>query len=152
MAAKRLITVALLVFVISALATQAFLSFRRPEATVIPDGQNLLLFHAQTRCATCRDLEKTIRNLIEQSLNTQQNGEKIALILIAYDAPENHAVAEQFHVGAITVILVENQNGKIIRRRDLSQEVWLNLQDERAMTEMLSNEIQQFLNPSQLNP
>ncbi len=140
---RQLVTVALLVFVVSVLATHTLRSFRSHGAAEIPDGKSLLFFHAQARCSTCLRLEKIIRELLDDY------GENItfvptALVSIAYDAPENRDIADFFHVGTISVILVEKKADRIIRQRDLSHNVWEHVRDDAAMTEMLTREVREF--------
>ncbi len=143
---KKLITAFLFIFIASALATQLFLSFQPHETTDIPDGKHLLFFHAQARCPTCINMEKLIRKVLDDSFHHETQAGKIGLMTIPYDVPENRELVEQFHVGAISVILAEKKNGQIVRHRDLSPDVWNNHSNNAAMTEILSREITRFLN------
>ncbi len=137
-AIRRLVTVALFAFVVSALATQAIRSFRRHEAVKIPAGKSLLLFHAEARCSTCLRLEKTIRKLLGD------NKGEMELVSIPYDAPENRDIAESFRIGTISVVLVEKKSEQIVRQRDLSHDVWENIRDDASMNAMLSREMEAF--------
>ncbi len=139
---RRLVTVALLAFVASALATQLIRSFQPRNALDLPDGKRLLLFHAQSRCATCLHLEKTIEKILLPS-DTQEK--IIEWMTIAYDVPENSDLAERFSVGTIAVILVDQKDGQLLRQRNLSQELWPIINDDDAVTQLLSNAVAEFL-------
>lgn len=141
---RTLITWGLLIFIGSTLITRAVLSRRAGDATAIPDGVSVLLFHAQTRCSTCLNLEKTVRSTLDILCQQSKKQRGIPLFLLAYDAPQQRRWAEQFHVGTVTVILVEQRNGDIIRHRDLSHQVWQNIQDDSAMRKVFLSECLQF--------
>ncbi len=144
---KRVITVFLLVFIASVFVSHIVLSFREREAATVPDGINVLFFHAGTRCSTCIHLEKLIRKQLDGSFRADLDTEKVRFFPLPYDAPETRGIAERFHVGTISLILLEQENGKTVRCRDLSKQIWKNNGDDKKMNEMLSDEFRNFLSP-----
>lgn len=141
---KRMVTVFLLVFVVSAVVATLVLSRQRREPSIIPDGISVLFFHAQARCPTCLNMEKLIRRVLNDSFRAEINNE-IGMVLIPYDVSENREIVKRFHVGTISVILVEKEKGRIIRHRDLSPDVWDHHGNDTVMIGILSTELSEFI-------
>ncbi len=144
---KRLITVFLLVFVASALVSLAVLSFRKREAAVLSDGTYVLFFHSEMRCPTCIHMERLIRKQLDSSFRADLDSGRIKFLPLPYDLPEGRELAERFHVGTISLILLEQKNGKTVRSLDLSEQIWKNKGDAKAMNKILSDEFNAFLSP-----
>lgn len=143
---KRLITLFLLFFVSSAMLTLVARSFREQEENTVPDGVSLLFFHARGRCPKCIHLEKRLRKLFDETLRTETETGKTGLLVIPYDAPENREIAERFHIGTISLVLIDQQHGKVVRYRDFSGDIWNSNEDE--MFDDLSKKIDEFLSNS----
>ena len=140
-----MVTVFLLVFVVSTIVASIFLSFRKRESIEIPDGTGILFFHAKVRCPTCINMEKLIRRVLDDSFRAEMKSGRIGLVLIPYDAPENRKIVERFHVGTISVVLVEKEKGRIVQHRDLSPQVWSHHGNETLMTDIFSTELSRFI-------
>ena len=111
----------------------------RPRETVfVPDGLCLLFWHAEKRCSNCLKMEKIIGQV-------HQDYDEFQLIKLEYDVFANEALAKQLKVGRTTIILVERKDQQNVRIRDLTDEVWKNIQDENAFSAMLQKELAEFL-------
>ena len=130
---KRIITWALVIII--AVAVVAI--FRPRETVAIPDGLSILFWHPTRRCARCLKME----NLLHESLHGYDD---VQLFELEYDALANQSLARQFNVGTATIILVERRNGHNVRVRNLTTEVWENINDEDAFTAMLRKELEMF--------
>lgn len=141
---KLLISWFLVVFIVSALATQIVLSLRKKEPPVIPEGNNLVFSHARVRCPTCLRLEKLIRQTLDEHFAEENHSEAIKFTNLEYDAPENREFAERFHIGTATIILLEQENGTIKRHRELESEVWETQNSDEKFREMLLAALKEF--------
>ena len=130
---KRTITWGLLIFVAAAMVTV----FRPRETTFVPNGLCLLFWHEASRCVACKNMETLIRQ-------TLANDNDYRLIELEYDVWANQSLAQQFNVGTSTIILVERRDRQNVRVRDLTAEVWKNINDEAAFTAMLREELETF--------
>ncbi|MDR2115071.1 MAG: hypothetical protein LBP87_01695 [Planctomycetaceae bacterium] len=136
---KRILFWFLLVFIISAILTQITLRFRCQETVEIPDGFNVIFCHARVRCQACIKMEALVRRTLFEIEN--HSGSKFQLTTLEYDIPANQTFAKQFHIGTATVILLEQKNGKTLWSRNLTTEVWKQLNNETSFVEMLKNEL-----------
>jgi hypothetical protein len=131
---KRTITWVLLIFVAAAVVTV----FRPRETVFVPDGLCLLFWHGETRCVPCLKMETLIRQ-------TLFNYNDFHMIKLEYDVWANQPLAQEFNVGTTTIILVERKDRRNVRVRDLTTEVWNNINDEAAFLAMLQEELEMFI-------
>jgi len=130
---KRILTWALLIFVAAAVVA----TFRPRETVIIPDGISLLFWHAEKRCSNCRNIE----DYIDLAL---QDREDFRLFKLEYDIASHQSLARRFDVGRATIILLDRKEGRNVRIRDLSDEVWKNIANEAAFIDMLRKELDAF--------
>ena len=130
---KRTITWVLLIFAAAAVVR----TFLPRETVFVPDGLCVLFWHAEKRCPPCLKTEMLLRQ-------TLQGYKNFRLVELEYDVFANQPLAEQFHVGTTTIILVERKDRQNVRTRDLTFEVWNTLQDDVAFTAMLQKELDTF--------
>ena len=112
-------------------------SFRHVKATEIPDGVNVIVFHAKVRCPTCTAVEQHVRKTLKLHFSDEMKTGKIRLAVLDYESPENRAVADRFGVGTATVILLNRQAGREIAAKNLVTECWKLFWDETAFCDML---------------
>ncbi|MDR2754377.1 MAG: hypothetical protein LBC20_01600 [Planctomycetaceae bacterium] len=136
---KRFLFWFLLVFIISAVLTQIVLQFQHQESVKIPDGFNVIFCHARVRCQACTKMESLVRRTLDDV--EKNSGTKFQLTTLEYDIPANWNFSKQFHIGTATVILLEQKNGKTVWFRNLTTEVWNQLNNETAFVNMLKNEL-----------
>ncbi|MDR3183579.1 MAG: hypothetical protein LBT89_11805 [Planctomycetaceae bacterium] len=111
--------------------------FQPQTVTVLTDGQCILFWHAQTRCPACLKLEEAVNTCLDSD-------NRCRLYKLEYDVPANQKLASELHVGTATVILAEVKDGKIIRKKDLTEPVWKLLEDESKLVSMLRKELNEF--------
>ncbi len=155
MNAKTLISVLLLAFV----AISVAFAFRKivpktsstqiqgvatddAEITATPVGLNAKLaetqfsavyFHAPHRCPTCRKIE----GFAHEALTPQIEAGALAWLIADYTAEVNASLVDQFQVFTSTVVLVEVQDGKVVRWENL-EEVWNHTSDQVDFTAFIS--------------
>jgi len=134
---KRTMTWGLLIFITAAVV----IMFRPRETGCVPDGLCVLFWHAEKRCPPCRKMETLLRQ-------TLLNDRDFQLIVLAYDVFANQSLARQFNVGTATIILVERKYRQNVRVRDLTAEVWQNVNDDAAFADMLRAELETFKIPA----
>ena len=138
---KRLARWLLLGFMAVTLIVQTGKSFRHVKATEIPDGVNVIVFHAKTRCPTCTAVEHYVRKTLELHFSDEMKTGKIQLAVLDYESPENRVIADRFGVGTATVILLNQQAGREIAAKNLVTECWKLFGFEAAFCEMLKTNL-----------
>jgi len=138
---KRLARWLLFGFITVTLFVQTGKSFRHVKATEIPDGVNVIVFHAKTRCPTCTAVEQYVRKTLELHFSDGMKTGKIRLAVLDYESPENRAIADRFGVGTVTVLLLNQQSGREIAAKNLVTECWKLFGDEAAFCDMLKTNL-----------
>ncbi len=86
-------------------------------------------FHAPHRCPTCR----TIESFSHEALTPEIASGKLAWQVADYTSDENASLVDQFKVFTSTVVLVEVQDDKVVRWKNL-EEVWNHTSDQADFT------------------
>ena len=155
---KPIITVSLLLFVgISLLVAMADVTGWRqapsgegeptadvqvtPAALAGPDDGRFtaIYFHASHRCPTCKKIEA----YAHEALSSEIDEGSIAWKVADYTADENKAIVEQCKVFTSTVVLVDRQDGKIVRWKNL-EEVWDHTNDPDAFEAFIDESWDKF--------
>lgn len=155
---KKIITASLLVFVgVSLLVAVADVAGWRRSATdqdaatnaeqAMPSTDDTdtetrfaaIYFHAPHRCPTCIKIEA----FAHEALNSEIEQGNIAWKVADYTTEENRSIVEQCKVFASTVVLVDRQNGKIVRWKNL-EDVWNHTNDQHAFTTFIDEEWNRF--------
>ena len=84
-------------------------------------------FHAPHRCPTCRKIE----SFSHEALTPEIEAGTLAWQIADYTADDNASLVDQFKVFTSTVVLVETQDGNVVRWRNL-EEVWNHTSDQTA--------------------
>ncbi|MDR3233612.1 MAG: hypothetical protein LBT46_08130 [Planctomycetaceae bacterium] len=112
--------------------------FQPVTLTVLTDGRCIVFWHAQTRCPPCLKLE----NAVEESLGSD---DRYKLFKLEYDVPANHKLASEMNVGTTTAVLAEVRDGKIVRKKNLTEPIWKLLdKDDAELVQMLRRELNDF--------
>ncbi|MCL2641886.1 MAG: nitrophenyl compound nitroreductase subunit ArsF family protein [Phycisphaerales bacterium] len=77
---------------------QASKSFRHVDATEIPDGVNVIVFHTKVRCPTCTAVLQHVRKTLELQFSDEMENGKIRLAVLDYQSPANQTIADRFGV------------------------------------------------------
>lgn len=86
-------------------------------------------FHAPHRCPTCREIE----SFSHDALTPEIEAGNVAWQIADYTADANASLVDQFKVFTATVVLVEVQEGEVIRWKNL-EEVWEHTSDQADFT------------------
>ncbi len=90
-------------------------------------------FHAPHRCPTCRNIEI----FSHEALTPEIEAGTLAWQIADYTADDNASLVDQFKVFTSTVVLVEVQDGKVVRRKNL-EEVWNHTSDQADFTAFIN--------------
>jgi hypothetical protein len=149
---KQVITAALLLFVgVSLFVAVADVAGWRQAASeegAATDGQSeipslidsdtktrftAIYFHAKHRCPTC----ETIEAYAHDALSSEIEQGNIAWKIADYTAEENKPIVQQCEVFTSTVVLLDVQDGKVIRWKNL-EDVWNYTSDKTAFTSFMN--------------
>lgn len=76
------------------------------------DCLEVLYFHSQQRCITCRAIEKHTTELLESQFKNEMDKGDIVYRTINISEPENNDIAEKYEVTWSSLILVKWKDGK----------------------------------------
>lgn len=96
-------------------------------------------FHSPHRCPTCR----TIESFTHAALTPEIEAGKIAWQTADYTSDNNAEQVDQFKVFTSTVVLVEVQDGKVVRWKNL-EEVWDHTNDQAKFTNFINQAWSEF--------
>jgi alpha-acetolactate decarboxylase len=101
-------------------------------------------FHAPHRCPTCRKIE----SFSHEALTTEIEAGTLAWQIADYTSANNASLVDQFKVFTSTVVLVETQDGKVVRWKNL-QQVWNHTGVQADFTAFIHQAWNDFRNPSE---
>tara|TARA_R110002049_G_scaffold234002_1_gene407303 strand:+ start:4651 stop:5145 length:495 start_codon:yes stop_codon:yes gene_type:complete len=96
-------------------------------------------FHAPHRCPTCRKIE----GFSYKALTPEIEAGKLAWQIADYTSGDNASIVDQFEVFTSTVVLVEVQDGKVVRWKNL-EEVWNHTSDQEEFTAFIIQALSEF--------
>jgi hypothetical protein len=96
-------------------------------------------FHAPHRCPTCRKIE----SFSHEALTPEIEAGNVAWQIADYTADTNASLVDQFKVFTSTVVLVEVQDGKVVRWKNL-EEVWNHTSDQTDFTAFINQAWSEF--------
>jgi len=138
---KKVVTWFLIVFIVVAVATKIALLNVPQEPPIIHDGNHIVLCHSEIRCPNCLAMEFMIKKVLDEQEYTDLD---IGFVSIEYDMPQNKEFAERFRIGAISMILLEQKNGKTIRSADISEDARQLIKDRKEFATMLKTKLSEF--------
>ena len=98
-----------------------------------------IYFHAKHRCPTC----ETIEAYAHDALSSEIEQGNIAWKVVDYTAEENKPIVKQCEVFTSTVVLLDVQDGKVIRWKNL-EDVWNYTSDKTAFTSFMNESWKTF--------
>jgi hypothetical protein len=156
---KKIATGLLIVFIVFAIGIKIVPRNVPQEDMAIPDGNHVLLFHAETRCPTCNLMESLINEVLEKQEYIDLG---IDLLSLEYNVPANKELVERFRVGTASIILMEQRKGEIVRSNNITSEAWHWIDYRKRFTGMLETRFTEFFrdkivvsnntNPTTANP
>lgn len=96
-------------------------------------------FHAPHRCPTCRKIE----SFSHEALTPEIESGTLAWQIADYTSDDNTSLVDQFKVFTSTVVLVEVQEGKVVRWKNL-EEVWDHTGDQADFTAFINQAWSKF--------
>jgi hypothetical protein len=121
--------------------------------SILPDGclgnlnDNQVVvyyFHRKFRCESCEVLESTLMNTMQVTYSDHFGAGRLAMCIINVDDPENRYYLEQFEILSNSIVIVEKKSGVILRFKNL-ESIWDVSEDRDAVTQLLRNEVAEFL-------
>lgn len=109
------------------------------EATLADSRFTAVYFHAPHRCPTCRKIE----SFSHAALKSEIDSGKVAWQIADYTTNANASLVDQFKVFTSTVVLVEVQDGKVVRWKNL-EEVWNHTTDQADFTAFINQAWSEF--------
>jgi hypothetical protein len=147
---KSILTIALLLFVAASIAVPIFRGAAQPKnaplAELAPDRPDAIVvcyLRSKFRCPACTTLEACSRDVVEQQFAAEAVAGTIVWKAIDYQKPGNEHFLSDFQLPTGGIVLVEFQNGKLVRLKSLLH-AW-NLTDNRkALAQYLQSAIRRF--------
>jgi hypothetical protein len=106
----------------------------------LADSQySAVYFHSPHRCTTCRKIE----SYSHEALTPEIEAGKVAWQTADYTSDKNASLVDQFVVFTSTVVLVEVQDGKVVRWKNL-EEVWNHTGNQAAFKAFINQAWTEF--------
>jgi hypothetical protein len=102
-------------------------------------------FHGNIRCATCLEIEKMARDTVTSEFAGENGLGVVSWAAVNYDVPENDRYNSEFEFQAPSLILMEVENGKALRWRNLA-DTWDLVNDRQAFSKYVFDETADFIN------
>ncbi len=147
----------IMIFVIFALVIgwqiaekSTFAEQEKPAATVSTDDSARFVvyyFYTTYRCASCERIEAWSRNVVQSRFADALKSGTLAWRPVNIDEPGNKHFAKDFSLYTKSVVIVEQENGKTVRWKNLDK-VWQYLRDQEKFTAYVAEEMKAFMENS----
>ena len=147
-------------FVIVALAAVAVVAFsvlapgvsaQEPNkgavSDAVADGVVAMYFHGNVRCATCKKIEAYADEAIAQGFVDELESGRLTWRVVNIDESANKHFIEDFQLVTRSVVLVEYQDGKVLRWENLDK-VWQLVRSKDKFVSYVEGETREFLGTS----
>ncbi|UCF30546.1 MAG: hypothetical protein JSV26_10920 [bacterium] len=108
------------------------------------DGVIVYQFHRRFRCEECYKLEKMITGILENHFPDPLRSGELVFRVVNLEEEENRHYETDYDFFYNTVIVVDRNNGRDARYRNI-EEVWQLLEDERAVTDLVTSTVRAYL-------
>lgn len=148
MSFKKWVTFALSAFVAVSLITLVVKGLRATpqDETLIDNGIVACYFYENVRCVTCEAIEANADRAIHEEFAKELADGRLHWRTINSDKPGNEHFKIDFDLAAPLVVLIEMQEGQVVRWDGLFR-VWELKDDEAAMIDYIRTETRAFLSP-----
>jgi len=109
------------------------------HAKLAESQYSAVYFHSPHRCPTCRKIE----SFSHEALTPEIEAGNVAWQIADYTADANASLVDQFKVFTSTVVLVESEDGKVVRWKNL-EEVWNHTSDQADFTAFINQAWSEF--------
>jgi len=147
MKARRILTAALLVFILASVAVLIARELKPSEGRGAAPPENGIIayyFHGNKRCATCMAIEKFSREAVEGGFAEAIKSGKLFYRVVNRDLPENRHFTDDYQLFANSVVLAEYRDGQQTRWKNL-EAVWDYAGNRAAFMDYVSRELALFL-------
>lgn len=161
MNAKKVITVALLLFVAASAGMLALRGFNRDQAADTPTGAPVLgtpqpaasapvdeyvvyYFMTSQRCENCIKFESYTKETLETTFSEPLAGKKLAWEIVNLDEPQNRHFIKDYSLITKSIVLVRYRNGIQAEWKNLDQ-IWNLVGDKAAFQNYITTEMKTFL-------
>ncbi|HQH70933.1 MAG TPA: nitrophenyl compound nitroreductase subunit ArsF family protein [bacterium] len=114
------------------------------ETQVAPRQVVVYYFHGNTRCQTCRTIEAYTEETVKTAFEDELQNHRLVWQPMNVESTENQHFIEDYQLRTRSVVLVELQDGKQIRWKNL-EKVWQLVQDKDAFFNYIQEETGEFL-------
>ena len=101
-------------------------------------------FHGTRRCLKCQTIEAYTEETLKSCFAEQMDNENLTWIVINLSEADNEHFIQDFELSARNVVLVEMQDEKQVRWKQLTR-VWELVRDKQAFTAYIRDETKDFL-------
>ena len=98
-----------------------------------------IFYHAKHRCDTCRKIEESAHTALQPAIDADE----ILWEVSDYTSSENREAARSMDVMTSTVVLIERDNGEVVRFQNLD-DVWLHTSDPEQMASFITESWKSF--------
>lgn len=149
MNAKRIVTVALLLFVAASAVALGIREWNKPHTagpTDVPQTDKVIAyyFHRTERCATCNKMEAHSREAIESAFLEELKSGRLQWRVVNYQQPQNEHFRGEFGLVAPSLVLVALREGQQTEFKDLA-DIWILVDDKNAFMDYVERELRAFL-------
>jgi hypothetical protein len=144
-AIKYLFPAALTIFLLSGANTGVPAGPAKLHAAPTPsDGVIVYQFHRRFRCDACYKLEAAINEALKTHFQEDIETGKLVYRVLDLDAEGSNAYEKKYDFFYNTVIVVDIENGKETRFKNL-EEVWELVDDKDAAMEFIRSHVSEYL-------
>ncbi len=101
-------------------------------------------FHGNYRCPTCLKLEKLSREAVKENFKKELTSGLVEYKAVNVDTPENRHFVNDFGLFTKSLVVVEEDGGKVKRYKNL-QKIWELVRDEVAFNSYVKDEVKGFI-------
>lgn len=114
------------------------------QAATVPDKVVVYYFHGTRRCPTCRRIQETIEQTVQERFAAKTASAALEFQEINYEEPENKHFIKDFNLSFSTMIVTANK-GQTMLKWDNFNKVWDYAHDKPALTEYTEKSIREYL-------
>lgn len=125
----------------------AFAEQEKQAAAVSTESQPRYVayyFYTTARCTSCKRIEAWSKESIQKQFADALESETLAWRPVNIDKPENAHFVEDFNLYTKSLVIVEQENGKTVRWKNL-ENVWHLLRNQEKFTAYVTEEVKAFM-------
>lgn len=104
---------------------------------------NVVYFHGDFRCHTCKTIEKNIKDVVEIYFSKELNSGNVKFKVINFDKKENGHFIDKYNMYNQTLIISKFENGKEKKWKNL-EKIWEFVSNQSKFFEYVKKEIDEY--------